>query len=205
MSTRFFRCLPTVKQGNLAQQIARALNKLPDKIAFVNIGGGVTPPPPPPPPGVTPLYVTSVKGRVSITKTRLYSQGDGLSGSVYYLKLINNSEGNYLTSDLKTRTRPQNTSYRALTAGKPYGSFHCVYLAATFLASALKRGIHPPGTLNFNLFSGGDGLSLGHLLRTLRTEEIPCAKLTRSAINEANDGHFGVTASYIGKDICLIM
>ena len=41
--------LPTVKQGNLAQQIARALNKLPDKIAFVNIGGGggVTPPTPP--------------------------------------------------------------------------------------------------------------------------------------------------------------
>jgi hypothetical protein len=36
--------LPTVKQGNLAQQIACALNKLPDKIAFVNIGGGVTPP-----------------------------------------------------------------------------------------------------------------------------------------------------------------
>ena len=39
MSIRFFRCLPTVKQGNLAQQIVCALNKLPDKIAFVNIGG----------------------------------------------------------------------------------------------------------------------------------------------------------------------
>ena len=46
MSIRFFRCLPTVKQGNLAQQIARALNKLPDKIAFVNMGGGCHPPPP---------------------------------------------------------------------------------------------------------------------------------------------------------------
>jgi hypothetical protein len=46
------------------------------------------------------------------------------------------------------------------------------------LASALKRGVHPPGTLNFNIYSGGDGLSLGHLLRTWRTEEIPYAKLT---------------------------
>ena len=52
MSIRFFRCLPTVKQGNRAQQIARALNKLPDKIAFVNIGGGGGCHPPP---GVTPL------------------------------------------------------------------------------------------------------------------------------------------------------
>jgi hypothetical protein len=32
-------------QGNLAQQIAHALNKLPDKIAFVNMGDGVTPRP----------------------------------------------------------------------------------------------------------------------------------------------------------------
>ena len=60
MSIWFFRCLPTVKQGNLAQQIARALNKLLDKIAFVNIGGGgVTPPP-----GVTPLPVCeNLKGK----------------------------------------------------------------------------------------------------------------------------------------------
>jgi hypothetical protein len=29
------------------------------------------------------MHLTSVKGHVSITKTRLYSQGDVLSGSVY--------------------------------------------------------------------------------------------------------------------------
>ena len=31
----------------------------------------------------------------------------------------------------------------------------------------------PPGTLNSNMFSGVDGLSLGNLLRTWRTEKIP--------------------------------
>ena len=49
-----FRCLPTVKQGNLAQQIARALNKLPRQNCICKHWGGVTPPPHPPP-GVTPL------------------------------------------------------------------------------------------------------------------------------------------------------
>jgi hypothetical protein len=52
-------------------------------------------------------------------------------------------------------------------------------LAAMFLASALKRGIHPPGILHFQyVYRGGDCLSLGHLLRTWRTEKIPYAKLT---------------------------
>ena len=44
-------------------------------------------------------------------------------------------------------------------------------LAAMFLVSDLKRSIHPPGTLNFNIPPGGDGLSLGHLLRTCRLEK----------------------------------
>ena len=35
-----------------------------------------------------------------------------------------------------------------------------VDLAAMFLASVLKRGIHPPGTLIFNMFSGGVTTSL---------------------------------------------
>jgi hypothetical protein len=50
------------------------------------------------------------------------------------------------------------------------------------LATALKRSIHPPpqGTLHFNTFTRGGGLSLGHLLRTWRTEKIPYAKLTWS-------------------------
>jgi hypothetical protein len=47
-----------------------------------------------------------------------------------------------------------------------------------FLANPVKRGIHPPETLNFIMFSGGDGLSLPDWLRTWRTEKIPYAKLT---------------------------
>ena len=34
------------------------------------------------------VYLTSVKGRISITKTRLYSQSDVLSGSMYTVKLL---------------------------------------------------------------------------------------------------------------------
>jgi hypothetical protein len=40
------------------------------------------------------------------------------------------------------------------------------------LSKCPKASIHPPGTLNFNMFSGGDSLSLGHLLRTWRTGKI---------------------------------
>jgi hypothetical protein len=49
-----------------------------------------------------------------------------------------------------------------------------------FLASPVKRGIHPPGTLNSNMFSGGDGLSLvfTKLAKNMGTEKIPYAKLT---------------------------
>jgi hypothetical protein len=39
--------------------------------------------------------------------------------------------------------------------GKPLGIVFTEIAAAMFLASALKRGIHPPGTLNFIMFSGG--------------------------------------------------
>jgi hypothetical protein len=46
---------------------------------------------------------------------------------------------------------------------------------AMFLASALKRGIHPPWNITFSIcFQGGDCLSLGQW----RTEKIPYAKLT---------------------------
>ena len=45
------------------------------------------------------------------------------------------------------------------------------------LACPVKTDIHSPGTLNFNMFSGGDGL-LPDWLRTWRTEKIPYAKLT---------------------------
>jgi hypothetical protein len=38
-----------------------------------------------------------------------------------------------------------------------------MYLATP---SALNGGIHPPGTLNFNMFAGDDDFSLGYLLRT---------------------------------------
>ena len=43
------------------------------------------------------------------------------------------------------------------------------------LSKCPKERHSPPGTL---YFQGGDGLSLGHLLRTWRTEKIPYAKLT---------------------------
>ena len=48
-----------------------------------------------------------------------------------------------------------------------------MYLAAMFLSSALKRGIHPPGTLNFNMLSGRWLPLFKDLLRT-------CRKLVRS-------------------------
>jgi hypothetical protein len=49
-----------------------------------------------------------------------------------------------------------------------------------FLASALKRGIHPPETLNSNMFPGDDSLSfkaLAYLLRIRQTGKIPYAEI----------------------------
>ena len=55
-----------------------------------------------------------------------------------------------------------------------------VFTKIAVLSKCPKERHSPPRTLHFNMFSGGDCLSLGHLLRTWRTEKIPYAKLTSS-------------------------
>jgi hypothetical protein len=54
-------------------------------------------------------------------------------------------------------------TYKGLTsAGKP--KFVFTKIAGGHVLSRCPKERHPPpGTLNFNIFSGGDGLSLGHL------------------------------------------
>jgi hypothetical protein len=50
------------------------------------------------------------------------------------------------------------------------------------LSKCPKERHSPPWNIKFSIcFQGGDCLSLGHLLRTWRTEKIPYAKLTWSA------------------------
>ena len=47
------------------------------------------------------------------------------------------------------------------------------------LSKCPKERHSPPWNIKFSIcFQGGDCLSLGHLLRTWRTEKIPYAKLT---------------------------
>jgi hypothetical protein len=46
-----------------------------------------------------------------------------------------------------------------------------------FLASPVKRGIHPPGTLNFNMFSGGWWPLFTGLAKNMADWKIPYAKL----------------------------
>ena len=52
--------------------------------------------------------------------------------------------------------------HRSLVTTSYPGSY-CEYMSISgshvLIASALKRGVNPPGTSNFNMFSGGDDLS----------------------------------------------
>jgi hypothetical protein len=79
----------------------------------------------------------------------------------------------------KTTIFPKHEVFEVVVIVTPQSTYiqrsHFYGIFTVLIASALKRGIHPPppGTLNSNMFSGVDGLSLGNLLRTWRTEKIP--------------------------------